>query len=493
MSASTQSPSLDEEPHPTHTPASRPLVLAQLVPRTAARSKPAAVARAEAGADRVRSTRPPSCSRSSCSRRVSRACTCGGQGSHSGVSARQIAREDFKPKYADEKPAVEDAVIVPAGAKGGFVGEHPAVRDAAQLPRRGRGVPFFIGALLNVTDNIVNGQVVPARQVVFPVRRRRSVLFVVAADKGAASFSDVQTVALAAASGSVKRSRRAARGLTAEAMGITARGAWESVRRHFQHLQMMPTSTASPSSASATCRRHLRQRDVVSEHHQARRHVRPPPRVPRLPTPTRQNHFINAAACSAARSSWARLSASLPLFRGSGVFARSLKSITIDRRSAPARRRRRRGRARPASSSRSSCRRPSTCFTDQQLHRHVREGEHRDRARSATRRTTIASTATNCDCRSIEDEGDLGFTQRSRFEYLAGPGTSIPTTIDDDGRRRLQHSDVEVVLDGGPRRRVGQHQSTRSCWWHDRRGRRARAARRPPEPRPRQRQRPRPR
>ncbi|MFC5995206.1 NAD-glutamate dehydrogenase [Pseudonocardia hispaniensis] len=128
--------------------------------------------------------------------------------------------------------AVKNAVIVPVGAKGGFV-----VRAAAPGPQEVaacyRG---FVGGLLEVTDNLVNGQVVGPPGVVR--HDGDDAYLVVAADKGTARFSDVANEVAAgygfwlgdafASGGSV--------GYDHKAMGITARGAWESVQRHFREL-----------------------------------------------------------------------------------------------------------------------------------------------------------------------------------------------------------------------------------------------------------------
>lgn len=130
--------------------------------------------------------------------------------------------------------SVKNAVIVPAGAKGGFVVTHsdPTPQQVRQCYRE------FIASLLDLTDNldIGGGAVIPAAGVVR--RDQDDTYFVVAADKGTASFSDLANeVALerkywlgdAFASGGTV-------GYDHKAMGITARGAWESVSRHFREI-----------------------------------------------------------------------------------------------------------------------------------------------------------------------------------------------------------------------------------------------------------------
>ena len=149
-------------------------------------------------------------------------------------------REDFRTEILGlvKAQAVKNAVIVPVGAKGGFVVKHPpADRDAL----RTEGIAcyrLFISGLLDVTDNVdrTTGRVVPPPGVVR--RDGDDAYLVVAADKGTATFSDIANEVAAsygfwlgdafASGGSV--------GYDHKAMGITAKGAWESVKRHFREM-----------------------------------------------------------------------------------------------------------------------------------------------------------------------------------------------------------------------------------------------------------------
>ena len=133
---------------------------------------------------------------------------------------------------------VKNTVIVPVGAKGGFVVQHPV---AAAQDRLAQGVDCyrtFIRGLMDVTDNVVDGQVVPPARVVR--HDGDDPYLVVAADKGTATFSDIANsisadygfwLADAFASGG-------SAGYDHKAMGITAKGAWESVKRHFRELDL---------------------------------------------------------------------------------------------------------------------------------------------------------------------------------------------------------------------------------------------------------------
>jgi glutamate dehydrogenase len=154
-------------------------------------------------------------------------------------------REDFRTEILGlvKAQAVKNAVIVPVGAKGGFVVKRPpAPTGDPSLDRQAfvnEGIAcyrMFVSGLLDLTDNLEAGQTIPAPQVVR--YDGDDTYLVVAADKGTATFSDIANEVAAAygfwlgdafaSGGSV--------GYDHKAMGITARGAWESVKRHFREL-----------------------------------------------------------------------------------------------------------------------------------------------------------------------------------------------------------------------------------------------------------------
>ncbi|TDC32359.1 NAD-glutamate dehydrogenase [Micromonospora sp. KC213] len=143
-------------------------------------------------------------------------------------------REDFRTEVLGLVKAqmVKNAVIVPVGAKGGFVLKRkPGDRDEAVACYQ-----EFVGAMLDVTDNIVAGEIVPPTDVVR--HDGDDPYLVVAADKGTATFSDIANEISAAHRfwlGDAFASGGSA-GYDHKKMGITARGAWESVKRHFREL-----------------------------------------------------------------------------------------------------------------------------------------------------------------------------------------------------------------------------------------------------------------
>ncbi|MGV2921339.1 NAD-glutamate dehydrogenase [Streptomyces alfalfae] len=150
-------------------------------------------------------------------------------------------REDFRTEILGLVKAqmVKNTVIVPVGAKGGFVAKQlpdPSVDRDAWLAEGVACYKTFISALLDITDNLVAGEVVPPADVVR--HDEDDTYLVVAADKGTATFSDIANQVAESYDfwlGDAFASGGSA-GYDHKGMGITARGAWESVKRHFREL-----------------------------------------------------------------------------------------------------------------------------------------------------------------------------------------------------------------------------------------------------------------
>ncbi|MFF6780359.1 NAD-glutamate dehydrogenase domain-containing protein [Streptomyces sp. NPDC012510] len=150
-------------------------------------------------------------------------------------------REDFRTEILGLVKAqmVKNTVIVPVGAKGGFVAKQlpdPSVDRDAWMAEGIRSYKTFISALLDITDNMVAGEVVPPADVVR--HDEDDTYLVVAADKGTATFSDIANEVAESYNfwlGDAFASGGSA-GYDHKGMGITARGAWESVKRHFREL-----------------------------------------------------------------------------------------------------------------------------------------------------------------------------------------------------------------------------------------------------------------
>lgn len=149
-------------------------------------------------------------------------------------------QEDFRTEILGLVKAqqVKNTVIVPVGAKGGFVCKNlPMDQGREAFQKEGQECyKIFIRSLLDITDNIVDGKVVHPKEVVR--LDEDDAYLVVAADKGTATFSDIANGIsnefnfwlgdAFASGGSI--------GYDHKKMGITAKGAWESVKRHFREM-----------------------------------------------------------------------------------------------------------------------------------------------------------------------------------------------------------------------------------------------------------------
>ncbi|WP_307810967.1 NAD-glutamate dehydrogenase [Tomitella cavernea] len=249
-------------------------------------------------------------------------------------------REDFRTEVLGlvKAQAVKNAVIVPLGAKGGFVVKRPpaATGDAAadRDALRAEGIACytaFIGGLLDVTDNLdtETGRAVSPRRVVR--HDGDDTYLVVAADKGTASFSDIAN-GVAADYGYWLGDAFASGGSSGydhKAMGITARGAWESVRRHFREsgvdTQAQDFTAVGVGDMSGDvfgngmlCSEHIRL--VAAFDH---RHIFVDPH------PSAAAGFAERRRLYALpRSSWADYDTSL-ISAGGGVWPRASKAIPV--------------------------------------------------------------------------------------------------------------------------------------------------------------------
>jgi glutamate dehydrogenase len=153
--------------------------------------------------------------------------------------------DDFRSEVLDlaQAQVKKNAIIVPTGAKGGFVVRRATGRARRPLTRAGVQAAYevFVGSLLDITDNVVGGRVVHPAGV---TAASGDPYLVVAADRGTATFSDVANAI------SERRSfwlgdafaSGGSRGYDHKALGVTARGTWVAVRRHFHQLGLDPQS-----------------------------------------------------------------------------------------------------------------------------------------------------------------------------------------------------------------------------------------------------------
>ncbi|MEN9923430.1 MAG: hypothetical protein RIS09_944 [Actinomycetota bacterium] len=229
----------------------------------------------------------------------------------------------------------KNSIIVPTGAKGGFVPKllQPTMSREEVADCAKRAYQKFISALLSVTDNLVHNQIVKPEGVL--IRDEDDPYFVVAADKGTATFSDTaNALALerrfwlgdAFASGGSK-------GYDHKAMGITARGAFESVKHHLSlrgidiNSQKVRTVGIGDMSGDVFGNGMLLSENIQLIAAFDHRHIFIDPMPSQKAYKERQRLF------ELPRSSWEDFDSSI-ISKGGGVFPRSEKSITISKEAA---------------------------------------------------------------------------------------------------------------------------------------------------------------
>jgi glutamate dehydrogenase len=243
-------------------------------------------------------------------------------------------RDDFRTEILGLMKAqlVKNAVIVPTGAKGGFYPKQlpdAATDREAWLAEGTESYRIFIRSLLSVTDNLVNDKVVHPKDVV--IRDGDDPYFVVAADKGTATFSDIANgIALernfwlgdAFASGG-------SNGYDHKAMGITAKGAWISVQRHFLEMgvdvqtESVTVAGCGDMSGDVFGNGMLLSKAVKLVAAFDHRHIFIDPQPDPAASWKERERMFNLP-----RSSWDDYERSL-LSRGGGIFKRSEKSIPL--------------------------------------------------------------------------------------------------------------------------------------------------------------------
>lgn len=244
-------------------------------------------------------------------------------------------REDYRTEVLGLVKAqmVKNSVIVPTGAKGGFVCKKlPQISNLDAYLKEGiECYSQFISALLEITDNIENGVIIPPKNVIR--YDEDDPYLVVAADKGTASFSDyANNLSLkykfwlgdAFASGG-------SQGYDHKKMGITAKGAWESAKRHFRHLGIniqeqdftligIGDMSGDVFGNAMLLSKHIRL--VAAFNHQ---HIFIDPNPNSESSYNERQRLFNLP-----RSSWTDYNKDL-ISKGGGVFSRTAKLITLSK------------------------------------------------------------------------------------------------------------------------------------------------------------------
>jgi glutamate dehydrogenase len=368
-------------------------------------------------------------------------------------------REDFRTEILGLMKAqmVKNALIVPVGAKGGFVVKRPPaaggrealVREAIDCYR------VFLSGMLDITDNIVEGKVVPPERVVR--YDDDDPYLVVAADKGTATFSDIANQISASygfwlgdafASGG-------SQGYDHKKMGITARGAWESVKRHFRELgtdvQTTDFTVVGIGDMSG---------DVFGNGMLLSRHTKLLAAFNHMhvfldPDPDPEKGYEERKRLfELQRSAWSDYDDSM-ISEGGGVYSRSAKAINLSPQAQEAL-----GieadELTPNELIQAILKAPVDLLFNGGIGTYVKASteSHADVDDKAT--DALRVDARDLRCRVVGEGGNLGFTQRARIEYAlsGGPdhkGGRINTDAIDNvaGVNTSDHEvNIKILLDG---------------------------------------------
>jgi glutamate dehydrogenase len=347
-------------------------------------------------------------------------------------------REDFRTEILGLMKAqtVKNAVIVPVGAKGGFVVKRGDMKAAYQT---------FIGALLDLTDNRVDGAVVPPPGVVR--RDGDDSYLVVAADKGTGAFSDVANeLALergywlgdAFASGG-------SAGFDHKEMGITSRGAWLSVKAHFRALGVdadtarLTVVGIGDMSGDVFGNGVLRSPHVQLVAAFDHRHVFVDPDPdPAASFAERQRLFDLPS------SSWADYDPAV-LSSGGAVFSRSAKSVDLSdaaRRvlGAPE------GSLTPDQLVSAVLRAPVDLLWNGGIGTFVKASTESQADVGDRTNDAVRIDARELRCRVVGEGGNLGFTQRARVEYALAGGRINTDAIDNSAGVDCSDHEVNIKI-----------------------------------------------
>jgi glutamate dehydrogenase len=358
-------------------------------------------------------------------------------------------REDYRTEILGLMKAqmVKNAVIVPAGAKGGFVVKRPpdpANRQATQAEVLAC-YQTFIRGLLDITDNRVGSEVVPPPRVV----RHDSddPYLVVAADKGTATFSDAAN-AISAEYGYWLGDAFASGGSSGydhKAMGITARGAWVSVRRHFYELGVdvdnddvtaigIGDMSGDVFGNGMLMSRHLKLVAAFDHRH-----------IFLDPDPDPQTSYAERARLFALpRSSWADYDPAL-ISEGGGVYPRTAKAVRLSLAmrdaldcSEPA--------LTPDETVRTILRAPVGLFWNGGIGTYVKASHESHADVGDKSNDSVRVDASELRCRVVGEGGNLGFTQLGRIEFALNGGRINTDAIDNSAGVDCSDHEVNIKI-----------------------------------------------
>ncbi|NIW04256.1 MAG: NAD-glutamate dehydrogenase [Gammaproteobacteria bacterium] len=354
-------------------------------------------------------------------------------------------REDFRTEVLGLVKAqmVKNAVIVPMGAKGGFVVKRPPVERDALHQEAVECYKTFLCGMLDVTDNLIAGKLVAPRDVVR--HDDDDPYLVVAADKGTASFSDIANSVSAqysfwlgdafASGGSI--------GYDHKKMGITAKGAWESVKRHFRELGIDTQTTDFTVVGIGDM-----SGDVFGNGMLLSRHIRLVAAFNHLhifldPEPDPEKSYRERERLfNLPRSSWADYDAQL-ISEGGGVYSRRSKSITLSSQVQIALRVKAE-RMTPNELINAILKAPVDLIWNGGIGTYVKSQTETHEQVSDRANEVLRVDGRELRCRVFGEGGNLGVTQLGRIEYSRNGGLCYTDSIDNSAG--VDTSDHEVNI-----------------------------------------------
>ncbi len=355
-------------------------------------------------------------------------------------------REDFRTEVLGLMKAqtVKNTVIVPTGAKGGFLPKRLPAGDRDAVQREVIACyRTFIGSLLDLTDNIVDGRIRPPERVVR--HDGDDPYLVVAADKGTAAFSDIANeisgdhgfwLGDAFASGG-------SAGYDHKKMGITARGAWEAVRRHFREIGIDTQSQAFTVVGIGDMSGDVFGNGMLLSEH-----------IHLVAAFNHQHIFLDPDPNPAAgfaerrrlfalpRSSWEDYDAGL-ISEGGGVYSRSAKSIPLS----PEVRRLlgvEEESLSPPALIRAILRMDCDLLWNGGIGTYVKASAETHSDVGDRSNDQVRVDGNELRCRVLGEGGNLGLTQRARIEFALGGGRINTDFIDNSAG--VDSSDREVNI-----------------------------------------------
>jgi glutamate dehydrogenase len=357
-------------------------------------------------------------------------------------------REDFRTEVLGLMKAqkVKNTVIVPTGAKGGFVPKRLPAGDRDEIQREGIACyQTFIRALLDVTDNIRDGKIAPPPRVVRV--DEDDPYLVVAADKGTATFSDIANgiareydfwLGDAFASGG-------SAGYDHKKMAITARGGWEAVKRHFRELGVDVQSQEFTAVGIGDMAGDVFGNGMLQSRTMrllgAFNHVH----IFLDPSPDPERSYRERERLfNLPRSSWTDYDPAV-LSKGGGVYSRRDKTITLSRE-ARAMLGLTKDAATPNEVIRAILMMPADLLWNGGIGTYVKASHETndrvgDRANDALR-----VNGRDLRCKVVGEGGNLGCTQLGRVEYALAGGRINTDFIDNSGGVDCSDHEVNIKI-----------------------------------------------